>query len=701
MNRKAYFSSFSLILICLAVGLLTSCSSSSHTSGGGGTTPPNTTPSAVAATTGSGQSVTVGGTYSALSATVTNSANAPLSGVSVTFTVVPGTSGATASFPAGATTDTETTNSNGVATTSLALTAGTTAGGFTITATVSGVTTPGTFTETNTTATVASNTYVFYASGQELINNGPNYYAVAGAVTIDANGNVLGGVQDYNDAFGFTFFDQIGQTTGALVAVPSTTGLYTLTIDVSASDTSIGVAGIETFAVQFININHALITQFDGSATSSGSLDLQTTTSAANGNYAFTAVGVDNNSTVNPYASVAIGGVVTATSGNLSGTYDINDSNNGNPPSAGNSITAGATLSATDTYGRGTLNGSGLITSGSTFAFYVVGPATGSQALRLIDVDANDVAIGSAYGQGAATFTNASFPSPTPSVTSGVFTLLGQWSQNYATLGEFTTDSNGNITGGEADDNELDIGLQQEGVLIAGSTYDLITSGINGYGSMSMTGTGDVTTLGLYMVDPALNINDPNNTTSADVGGALIIDLDGVLPGGSGIITPQTDTTVADFNGTYVAGFQDFNGFNGSCLCEFDMISQGTMTTGAALSLTGADSDPFGTVSGAESTGDRFSATPAADGTGIYTMSLSGIINGNTGSLDVDIYQASATTLYWLNWDSNSVFLGPIVTQAADLTGIPGAKKPAAKPQSNRNQNTQPKKGFGSGTFRW
>jgi hypothetical protein len=836
MNRKAYFSTLSAALICLSAGLLTGCGGGSNNSG---TTPPNNTPSAVAATTGSAQSIVVGGTYTALAATVTNSGGTGVSGVSVTFTVMPGSSGATASFATGGTTDTETTSSSGVATTSQTLTAGTTAGAFTIAATVSGVSTPATFAETNTASvaanlaatsgggqstavstaftnplvatvtdadgnpvsgvsvtftapasgasgtfatatpgttdtettgsngqatsqafsansiaggpynvvasatgltsvnfaetnapvvTVTANTYVFYASGEEFINGGvgaPNYYAVAGAVSIDANGDVLGGEQDYNDAFGFTSPneptpDTISATTGALVAVDASTGLYTLTLTTSNPNTGTvnTGAGVEEFLVQFVNPSHALIMQFDGSATSSGSLDLQTLAST-NGNFAFAITGVNPS-----YESVAFGGVYTANGTSITGTLDVNDADGG--PSLGNSFTA--TAGTTDSFGRTVTTG---ITNPS-YAAYSLSPApitfasyeVTAEVLRIIDVDNGtttgataDAAIGSAYGQG----TNATAAS-SASLGASVFNLLGQWTQNYATLGEFTTSSTTSTTGaiaGTADDNELETPVQQEALPIAGN-YSIAS---NGYGSITgLTWTipvttppppsPNVTTLGLYLVDPTLNINDPNNTTSADVGGGLIIDLDSALPGGSGVIIPQTDTTVADFNGTYVAGFQDFNiSFDSNCYsCEFDMLSQGTMATGAALSLTGADSDPFGTVSGtpAESTGDSFTSTPLAVPTGIYSMSqfnptpnpLSGTINTQPGTLDVDIYQASGTTLYWLNWDGVSVFLGPIVAQASDLTGIPGAKKPAGKTQPTRNQNSQPTKGFGGGTLR-
>src|SRR5258708_36675510 len=129
--------------------------------------------------------------------------------------------------------------------------------------------------------------------------------------------------------------------------------------------------------------------------------------------------------------------------------------------------------------------------------------------------DAAEAALGSANGQGSARFDNTS-------LTAGVFAEIGQWSFTFATVGQFATDSAGNITSGLADDNELDWGTQTFGNDITGSTYDLVSSGVNGYGSMSVLNNNDVSFLGVYMVDPTLNINDPNNAAT-DVGGALIV----------------------------------------------------------------------------------------------------------------------------------------------------------------------------------
>jgi hypothetical protein len=656
----------------------------------------------ITATGGATQNTLVSTPFPALlAATVVDSHNSPVGNVTVTFTTVAASNGASGTFSGGATTTTATTGTNGVATISAAFTANAIAGSYTVTATFTGASAPATFNLTNNAATV-SNTYVFYLSGQEGPNtpNGGviNYYAIAGAVTIDANGDVITGEQDYNDGIGNTSPgepntpDSISAATKAL-NVDSTTGIGTLTL--TTNNPNVGPStnpGVETFAVQFVNAKHALITQFDGSATSSGSLDLQTATSVS-GNFAFAITGT--NDLVN---SVAFGGVFTTTSSGATGTIDVNDFDGGQVTGT----TFNATFGTTDGLGRTVVTGISNPALGTpiNFVSYVVGP----EALRIIDVDPatstafGDAAVGSAFGQGTTTFTNAS-------LGSSVFTLLGQWSAVYATLGQFGTDGNGNITSGIADDNELDNGLQQEAVSITSSTYNLLSSGINGYGTMTMSGTGDVIDLGLYMTDPLLNLNDPNNTTT-DLGGALIVDLDAALPGGMGVITPQTPTTAADFAGSYAAGFQNYNQFTSCFDCELDMVGPFTMVSGGLLStqtIGADDSDPFGTWDGtpAESTGDSFSSTPLAVSPGYFSMSqanttpnaLAATIGG-TGPLpfDADIYQASATTLYWLEFDLNGMFLGPIEAQGS-FSGAPFAKRSTVKPQAQ--PKTQTIKGLG------
>jgi hypothetical protein len=655
----------------------------------------------LAATSGGGQSAKISTAFALpLVATVTDAHSNPVSGVSVTFTAPStGASGLFGTTPP-AITDTEVTGTNGQATSQI-FTANSTAGGPYNVVASSGSLTPVNFAETNTTGTTTSSTYVFYASGEDTFEGWENYYAIAGAVTIDSTGNVIAGEQDYNDAFGATSPEPSPDTiTGGTLTVDPITGQGTLTL--TTNNTVIGLpAGTEVFAVQFANTGHALIAEFDGWATSSGSMDLQTATTAS-GNFAFALSGVDPG-----YNSVALGGVYNVSGGTANGTLDIND--NGSVMTA---VPFTSTSTTPDAFGRSIVTGitNPTITPAPpiVLASYIVGP----EVVRLIDIDnetlvgttqetTQDAAVGSAYGQGSTTtFTNAS-------LTSDVFTLLGQWSEAYATLGQFTTNSDGKFTGGVADDNELDYGVEVQADSISGSSYDLVTSGVNGYGSMSITwGTSGphVSSLGIYMVDPTLNINDPNNTTSVDVGGALVVDL--VLPGGMGVIIPQTNPAVAEFNGTYVSGFQDFNNYFTCPECEFDVVSQGTMTAGGVLSLTGDASDPFGTwdLTPAESTGDTFTSTPQPDTSnlGRYSMQSTNIpsnplattIDTSEYDLNVDIYQASGTTLYWIEIDPVTnvlaVFLGPIEQQGS-LANIPAVKKPAGKAQPSQNKNLKPK----------
>jgi hypothetical protein len=301
------------------------------------------------------------------------------------------------------------------------------------------------------------------------------------------------------------------------MTVNPTTGTGTLVLNVSASNPNVGVAGIETFAVQFINASHALITQFDGSATSSGSFDLQTATSGAGGNFAFTLSGIDIAGF--PFA---YGGVFSNTSGTIHGTYDENDAGK---VLVGNTLTATDDGVGADVYGRGTITGFTDPNNGNepiSLVYYIVGP----EVLRIIDVDADDAMAGSAYGQGSTTSFDSTALSTDvfgilDNTLDGFFAAAGQLVAANTAVGTF----NATFTG-EGDDDE-------GGTVMATGTpggvagnYSFSTT-VLGYGSMKdITGLGSIHTLGLYATDPKLNLLDPNNTTAANLGAALVLDLD-------------------------------------------------------------------------------------------------------------------------------------------------------------------------------
>src|ERR1700734_3826326 len=139
---------------------------------------------------------------------------------------------------------------------------------------------------------VKSANFTFYASGEDAA---APVYCVAGVVAIANNASkdgtfaITGGVQDYNNGDTIVSPQPSGDAiTGGNLSIGAN-GTAILTI--ITNNSAVGVDGTETFIAVFPNANHALITQFDGSATSSGSIDLQTSTARPSGSFAFTTAG--------------------------------------------------------------------------------------------------------------------------------------------------------------------------------------------------------------------------------------------------------------------------------------------------------------------------------------------------------------------------------------------------------------------------
>jgi len=618
-------------------------------------------PATITATGGATQSTPINTAFSMpLVATVLDSGSNPASGVAVTFTAP--ASGASGTFTNGTATETDTTDANGMATSTAFSADGTTGGPYEVTATVAGVSAPADFSLTNR---VPSNTYVFYLGGQEAFGT---FYALVGSIEVDTSGNVLAGEQDYNDGEGFTSPQPGGDTIlgGTLLANP-TNGRAKLTLNTNNSN--LGVAGVETLVLQFSNSNHAQIIQFDGTATSSGSFDLQKLPSTLSGGFAFALTGIDYG-----YAGpIGFGGVFDITGGTTleNGTVDTNDYG---------VVTTGVPLSGTlttfDSFGRGTITSTlNYYDTPIAFNYYVVGP----EVIRIIDVDPIDTAVGSAFGQGsnANAATNASLGTSVFNIAGNPYPVV-----NYGVAGMFTTSNTSSSSAsfsGVADDNEVTLGLQFSGSPIGGN-YSIAS---NGYGSLTIApgGLGDVSLLGVYVTDPSLNLNDPNNTASG-VGGALVAEMDPALPGGIGVLTPQTDTSTASFIGKYAFGAQGSNYF----CCEFDLVGAGDITSGGVFRGLGYLGDPFFTFgANATNAGVTFFAIPLADtnNPGRYTLSSSNptpnplrmTVAPTIVLFDTVVYQANGGQLFWLNVDPDSVFLGSLQQQGS-LSGLPATPSP-------------------------
>lgn len=607
-----------------------------------------------------------------LSVLVVDNLQNPVPGVTVTFTAP--SSAASVAFVNGTNTTTATTDATGIATSS-SMTANSLAGTFLVTAAATGAT-PASFTLTN--YPVGSQYYSFYLRGQEDLLSGAfsGFYGLAGSVLISPTGDVLAGEQDYSDGFFAVSPQPSGDTiTGGSLTLGSSTHQGTLVLN--TNDLNIGVSGVETFGVQFVNSNHALIAQYDGSATSSGSLDLQTlpalSTSNLKGGYAFTLTGIDPD-----FLPVGYGGVFSIGANGTTledGLLDTNDAGIGVPVPA-SALTG--TLSIPDAFGRGTITSTlnyDVLTGGPSpvsLNYYIVGP----EVIRIIDVDSiGDSAIGSAYGQG----TNASAASDA-SLGSSIFGVEGNIdSSQYGVAGMFSTNSSSGTFSGVADDNELIFGLAFPDATMAG-TYSIASTG---YGSFTITpgDVGDISAFGLYMADPNLNLLDPNNT-SAGTGGGLLMDTDAFFAGGTGILIPQTDTSTSSFTGQYAIGGQDQNYLTGG-LGELDFVGGATVTSGT-LSGSALVSDPFLTL-GAKATdsGVRFLGTPLPDPSNAGRFSMLSTnstpnpleirVGGLVQDFDVVMYQANGGQFFWLDEDAASVFLGSL-QQFGSFTTIPSVE---------------------------
>ena len=493
--------------------------------------------------------------------------------------------------------------------------------------------------------------YAFYVSGEDFNSA---VYSLAGAVTISANGT-LSGEQDYNDADGVTSPSGGDMITGGNLAFDPVAGLGTLTL--ITNNNNLGVNGTETLALNFVNNDHALIIQADESATSSGSFDLQTLPSPPAGGFAFAVSGAGNTGHTHFF-----GGVFSAAGTSVSS--GIFDENNNGDVAFNNSFTG--TLSTADSFGRGTLTGTGIA---GTIVYYIVGP----EALRLIDVDSSSTFVGSAFGQGASsgTFSTASIGTSVLAIQSNLTGIP------YGVVGQIVPSAA--AFSGTADINEAGVGFGD-----AQSISGTFMLGTNGYGSLTISPTlGPVSVLGLYATDPTLNLNDPNNTTTGG-GGALIVDLDTDIAG-SGVLVPQTDISTTSFSGNYALGFQDFVPEVGG---EFDFVGNATATAGS-LSGAGIVNDPgdvLDTTNPLINTATTFSSTLLPDTSntaGRYLLDPLNFIFGD-GAAPVSfqgvIYQASGGQLFWMENgadDDDSVFTGQIQQQTLPLGAA--AKKASAK----------------------
>jgi hypothetical protein len=406
---------------------------------------------------------------------------------------------------------------------------------------------------------------------------------------------------------------------------------------------------VQTLSLATVSAQRTLITEFDTSATSSGSLDLQTASAfslgSVSGGYSFIFSGLDT-SNFPTTLPLNFGGVLTAdATGNFTSvTEDLND---------GGTVTQNVSTSGAynsngppDSFGRGTAN-----IGSSTFVYYIVN----SEILRFLESDLNALTAGSLFAQGSGSLSAASLSG------SFAFTLTGKNSASgaLATGGLFASDGSGNLTSASVDVNNA-------GSATSGTSTGAYTVASNGRGSLTFTtATAGVSFLGLYLT-PALP-----GLTSGQMG-VLLLDLDSGLTASGTALAQTSGISAATFKGNYSGNFQGAikNG-------EQDVVGQ--VVSDGASSLTGTvDVNQF-VIAGTEATStltpdDALTGGFMANSNGRFT----GTLDGNaTGTLNEIFYVVNSSTALFIETDAIAATSGPAtgLLQLQQFPSIPDLQK--------------------------
>jgi hypothetical protein len=431
--------------------------------------------------------------------------------------------------------------------------------------------------------------YVLQAQGVD-VNGGPNYQ-FAGVIVFDGNGNITSGEQTIN------FFDP---TTSVLVSksdpIVATPNSYFIgsdgrgTLTVNTGDGDIGGNGVETFTFVLLSDSQALISQMDfGTAltgiSATGTMDLQTSTAAPAGGYAFALSGLQ----LAKMFPVAFGGVFNIDSPNtISGNGSVADEILAKKVTA-NAVGLSGTLTSPDSFGAVTLNlTAGFGAANKPIPLQLTGYIVDNAHIKLIETDntAGSAApfgstVGLAIGQGTATgtfTTNTSFSGTYVFGVTGVDLGTSQYTANPGNIpststsaGLFTADGSGDLTSGFTD-IFLQQNCAQKTCTKGGGTPQGagISSSFTGTYSVDSSGTGRTTLNGLTFIseppDPAYKPTFyfylTGLTGTGDPAALVLAAGDTAAPihypwVGAGIAYPQTAPLT--FTGDYGLSFTQVN----------------------------------------------------------------------------------------------------------------------------------------------
>lgn len=474
-------------------------------------------------------------------------------------------------------------------------------------------------------------TYVFSVSGTDV--SGAPYSALGTFTANGSGGNGIGGITggtiDVNDlALPSVVAD-------AAIAGSST---YTVGVDGRGRVTLNTSTPLGKIVLDFVlaDSSHGLIIEFDGNATGSGSIDLQTSGVTPTGSYAFILSGADVSSgTANLFATV--GNFTLGTGGTISaGSEDFNDGGFAYPNQAltgnvvlGPSSTPASTLSTTQ-FGAQT--------------FDVI--AIDATHLKFIQMDATATLLGDAFAQSSTSVPSGSM----------AFTLAGSFpgASSAAVAGGFlVTDGSGNVTDA--------------------SSVDANNGGTVSPSPITFTGTYAAGGTGRFTLSLASFSNGSGYVAYPSSGGLLLLEIDNsgtmvgaAYPQTSGAAFAASQGYALNLSGTN-AGAATGTPAEVDDVAQFNANSSGTTVTGVVDENSSAGA---GTAFGVALSGTY--AAPGSNGRGQIVANAGNNSNSTlNGGFALTFYPVDGTTFPFIETDSNQVAAGVFVLQnpTAGATG--------------------------------
>jgi hypothetical protein len=279
-----------------------------------------------------------------------------------------------------------------------------------------------------------SGSYTYTMGGSFFgLGSGNGFYKRAGTFAADGNGHITSGSDDF--------------VQGSAPVTNTISGSYSIAGDGTGLMTLV-IGGVQLqWAISMVSDSRATLIEFDAFATGNGSAVLQTTsafTSPPNGTFVFHVHSFQGTSASEDAVSNIGSMTISTTSGTTSVTGDEDVVRSG----TFSSTTFTGSLTAPDATGKGTLSLTDAEGFSPTYFYYVIDANT----LSLLETDVNqngaEFGIGEADMQSGAPFGLGSLNNQFVFFSSGdtQTTLLG-----VVTVGVFSTDGNGNITGGSYD----------------------------------------------------------------------------------------------------------------------------------------------------------------------------------------------------------------------------------------------------------